>query len=800
MKESDKTKIGKSILYNSIGSFTYLFCQWIMTFIVVWLSGYETAGILSLAMSISTTFSVIATFNMRNYQSSDLKGKYSEKTYLITRTATIIVAIIVTIIYSLTKGFNLFQILCINVFMLYKVTEAIVDVLHGTLQKKWKFDIIGKSFFYRGLILIILFFIGLKLTNNLLIALLLITIFTYLFIIFYDIKKYKDEIINYGEYKKRNSMQLLLQCIPMVAYGLIFSYISLYPKVIVQDIFGAEQLGYYASVATPALIIQVAATFIYNPLISLFAEYLDNKEYKKFKLSTIKILTIIIFLGTIGLICGKYLGSWGLKLLFGNSILPYTYLFEGVIIVSTLTAIIWFLGMLLVVKRDYKVLIIGAVIPLLIAIIFSKKVILLCGLKGINIILIIVYILQIAIYLFDLLKIKKTKYVSNSIYYIRSTSIINDSRASKEILTLIKNGYNVNILGWDRDNRITNKKNITLNNYEIKSNFFKFESSYGESKKTIIGLILFQFWLLFNLIKDNKKYICIHACDFDCGFISNIASIIFDKKLVYDMYDYYTDSRPMPKNVEKIINKLENNIINNSDISIICGEWRKKQIVGTKPKKLIVIHNTPEINDFEKKHIIQSKSKKIKIVYVGILQEHRLIIEILNKIIENPMYEIHIGGFGKFEKEIEEKSKKYNNVFYYGSLKYNEVLSLEKECDILFATYNPDIKNHKYSAPNKIYEAMALSKPIIVCNNTGIDNIIRKNNIGLTIDYNAEDFLNKLNELCKSKNEFINMGKRANELYRKKYNWDEMEKKLIKEYNKLLKEGNNFDNSTNTNL
>lgn len=34
---------------------------------------------------------------------------------------------------------------------------------------------------------------------------------------------------------------------------------------------------------------------------------------------------------------------------------------------------------------------------------------------------------------------------------IRSTSIYNDSRATKEILSLSKHGYHVIVLGWNRD-------------------------------------------------------------------------------------------------------------------------------------------------------------------------------------------------------------------------------------------------------------------------------------------------------------------------------------------------------------
>ena len=372
--------------------------------------------------------------------------------------------------------------------------------------------------------------------------------------------------------------------------------------------------------------------------------------------------------------------------------------------------------------------------------------------------------------------------MNNSIYYIRSTSIINDSRASKEITSLINNNYNVVVIGWDRDKKIKDYNNVVINNNKIENKFFKFNAGYGESKKNILGLLLFQIWLFFILLINHRKYTYIHACDFDCGFVSMIISKLFKKKLVYDMYDYYSDSRTMPKKIERIINNLENKVINHADVSIICGDWRKEQIKYANPKKIVVIHNTPDIRNIGNKKVIKSSSKKIKIGYVGILQDHRLLIEILEKVKNNEKYEFHIGGFGKHENYIKELAEKNKSIFFYGSLAYNDVLCLEQECDILFATYDPKIRNHKYSAPNKIYEAMALGKPIIVCKNTGIDKLVLDERIGVSVDYDADNFIETLNYLIKNKDSVEIMGLKAKKLYNKKYNWISMEKKLIEIY------------------
>ena len=379
------------------------------------------------------------------------------------------------------------------------------------------------------------------------------------------------------------------------------------------------------------------------------------------------------------------------------------------------------------------------------------------------------------------MKKKKKK----TVCYVRSTSIVNDSRASKEIISLINNGFDVLVLGWDRDNRISDYNNIYISNIKINAKFFKCKSNYGKSINTIKGLMLFQLWIYNELKNNNKNYDYIHACDFDCGYMSYKIAKKYNKKLIYDMYDYYVDSRDMPSFIKKIIEKKENKIINYADVSIICGEWRKEQIKMTNPNKLIIIHNTPDLQYKGSKKIIKSESKKIKIAYVGVFQDNRLLLEILEKIKANKDFEFHIGGFGIYEKQISDAAKNNDNIFYYGSLKYEQVLSLEADCDILFATYNPVINNHKYSAPNKVYEAMALGKPIIVCKNTGIDELVIKNNTGYAIDYNADEFIEILNKHKRDRKLLKKISNNAKKMYKEKYSWNLMEKKLISAYNEL---------------
>lgn len=362
---------------------------------------------------------------------------------------------------------------------------------------------------------------------------------------------------------------------------------------------------------------------------------------------------------------------------------------------------------------------------------------------------------------------------NKGIILLRSTSIKNDSRIQKEAKAFLESNEYVKVIGWDRKQEF--EKNEIFDGIDIE--FFRKKSVYGSGIKNLFNIFLFQISIFFKLYKYRKKYNKVFSCDLDTGITARVFSKLFKKNFIYDIYDYYVDCHKIPSKLKNIIEKQEIKNINSADVTIICTEERKKQIIKAKPKKLIVVHNSPELPNFDecKKYKLKGKNEKLKICYVGILQEDRLLIEILDVIKNNEKYELHIGGFGKYEQKIADYSKKYSNIFFYGSMNYYDVLRLEKECDILFATYNPKIENHKFSAPNKLYEAMALGKPIIVCKNTGIDKLVDKNKLGIVINYDSKEFLKAIKLLEKNKDY-----ESSKLLYNNKYSWNVMKEKLKK--------------------
>ncbi|MGN0798567.1 MAG: glycosyltransferase family 4 protein [Christensenellales bacterium] len=366
--------------------------------------------------------------------------------------------------------------------------------------------------------------------------------------------------------------------------------------------------------------------------------------------------------------------------------------------------------------------------------------------------------------------------MKSKVLIIRSTSIFKDSRTIKLINELLSLGYEVEILGWDRQGEYGD----SILEYQYGGNtakiyLFKRYCPYGAGLKNIFNFVRFRSWIK-KQVKGRKDDYIIHSCDFDTGDIAY--RVKKNKKFIYDIFDYYSESRNLPKFIRHFFAKRENSLINKSDAVVICSEQRKVQIAKSKPKKLFIIHNSPNIEDVKDIFQLKSNSKKIKVAYVGVLAENRLLKEIFDASKNYENIELHIGGLGVYKEYIQNLEKKQSNIYFYGSMNYQDVLALEKKCDVLFATYNPKIANHKYSAPNKFYEAGALSKPIIVCEGTGIDEPVKEYNTGLVVKYNADEFYSAVNYLSKNQAIMKKLGNQGHKAYIDYFSWDEMKKRI----------------------
>ena len=345
------------------------------------------------------------------------------------------------------------------------------------------------------------------------------------------------------------------------------------------------------------------------------------------------------------------------------------------------------------------------------------------------------------------------------IVLLRSTDGNPDSRFEKYVDFLESMQEQYITMCWDRKGvKETSDSHL----------YYKKGSEYGKRYGNISGLLGFNKFLFINLWKLRKKYKIIHACDFDTILPATIMHLICGKRIIYDIFDWYVDSRNINGIFKYIIYLLEWINIKCSNAVIVCEPERKKQIKFV-PKITWVLPNIPNFSFQLPKH---KPNKNLTIGYVGILGEGRCIEHAIRYAKEHPELYLKIAGFGPLESEL--KNLENNpNITYFGSVQYTKALEILNSVDVVLACYskwNSDgtpNRNNILAAPNKYYEGLYLAHPIITTMGTIVGDKTTEFETGYAIEETYEDFCNVINEITTEKN--IKYSENADRLWNEKY-------------------------------
>ena len=399
--------IKQNMFWNSLGSLTYLICQWLVTVLVARLStaGYDSAGALSIAMSVSNIYASIAIYKMRAYQVSDIKGQYSQGEYVGFRLQTILLGAIVCAIYTMfTCRPEVF--LTVGLYIIFRTGDVLINVYHGVDQMSYRMDICGKSMMIRGILFLVSFTVIFSSTNNLNLALLGMIASTYP-ILFCDIKAASNFADVRPQFCKATSRKLLVECFPAVLGASFFLATTSLSRQLLGYIDGQNMLGIYASVCTPVVIIQAVADYIYTPLLGVFADSFLHKDDRRFRSYLFKVVLGIMLFGLACLAGFALLGPIFLSIVFNQEIASYSFLLYPACICVMCTAMTTFMNELLITLRQMKFISFANGLGLVLSVFMTLPLIKLFGMNGVSYSISISYLVSTSLMLSKTLSIIK---------------------------------------------------------------------------------------------------------------------------------------------------------------------------------------------------------------------------------------------------------------------------------------------------------------------------------------------------------------------------------------------------------
>ena len=327
----------KQALYNTVGNLVYMIALWLISVLTVRLSGFDDAGVFSIAMSVGNIFYFIAMYGMRSFQASDTLYQYKPADYFTVRWITVGAALVVLAGYLMISGYSLYISLAILLYTLFKCLEASSDVYFGELQRVGHLEACGISMSVKGILCIPVYCFVLWFTKNVAFALFGMILVSAIFLVidYFSYKKWRDP-----EQKSENkaAYALLKAGFPMLLTTVFPIIVTAMPRLALEKYCGTEILGIYSSISTPTVLITTLVPNILTPFMTYYGLCYHEKKYRKL----LKMLGISLIctaaLGAVACLCAHLLGDFVMGLIFGKEILPHLYLFIPLILATIVYA------------------------------------------------------------------------------------------------------------------------------------------------------------------------------------------------------------------------------------------------------------------------------------------------------------------------------------------------------------------------------------------------------------------------------------------------------------------------------
>ena len=379
-----------------------------------------------------------------------------------------------------------------------------------------------------------------------------------------------------------------------------------------------------------------------------------------------------------------------------------------------------------------------------------------------------------------------------NILHLSQTDIKSDSRILKEMQSILECTTDSNIYGIGVKMNESTEKVKELSGLKIDSITLK--SRQLDKLPTVIihilSVIEIVFKMFFKALKIKPRVI--HCHDTPVLPLGIMIKIFTNAKLIYDAHELESDrngisklSGRLTKFIEKLLWRFVDALI---VVSPSIDKWYIENI-GDKYSEVIL--NSPVLEKdvfsadpkYLRRHFSISGDSKI-FLYIGILGQGRgidLITEVFKKF--DLKSSLVFLGYGELSNELKKLSEVHQNIYVHDAVSHNKVVSIARSADVgLCLIQNVSLSDY-YCLPNKLFEYAFSEIPILASNFPDISEVVNKYNLGICSELNEKSVYTAIKKF-EEMNELPKID--ANDLY--ELSWGAQEKKLIKLYEKLIKE------------
>ena len=368
-----------------------------------------------------------------------------------------------------------------------------------------------------------------------------------------------------------------------------------------------------------------------------------------------------------------------------------------------------------------------------------------------------------------------------------------DRRVYAEATSLLKAGYEVTVIAWDRERQNPSRQNLDgIEVVRLRTRLLPKQYRFGYFLLVEFNLLLWQrqAYRQALILNREKRFAFIHCHDFDTLAIGTRLKRKLGLPLVYDAHEVYgyTMTRIFPHRIANIFLWLEKRLIRRVDKIINVCEPQKKYFERITDKPISLIMNCKPLQSLE--YQPPDNQGDFTLLYIGGLHQGRAVLMLVQAVRGLPGVQCIIRGTGRphYVQALKEECSRTSNVTFSGRVPFEEVIPMTKKSDVSFCMLNPADPNSVIGMPNKLYEAMVCGRPLICTKGTYSGEVTEQEEAGLVVEYSEQALREAIIKLRDNLELRERLGRNALKAAIDKYNWQKQEEKLIELYKSLQNE------------
>jgi len=368
-----------------------------------------------------------------------------------------------------------------------------------------------------------------------------------------------------------------------------------------------------------------------------------------------------------------------------------------------------------------------------------------------------------------------------------------DPRVRQEALALIAMGCRARLLAWDRD--LKSPAFECLEGVEVERVYLPSRHGRGSTQ------LFFYAWLYLKMLWRAWRipFDAVHCHDLDTVPLGFVVGKLKHKPIIYDAHESFTDM--LEGSVHPLLKRsllhLENFFLRRIDLLITVGEKLRRYFSDRGASRTAVVGNWKRPEDYsigpdqrlQLRRRLGIPDDAFTVVFITNLLKDRKIEELLQAVDETPDVYLLIGGKGVLEEMVRARAAKNPRVIYVGFVPAQQVPAYTCAADVIYYGFDPTNPNARFSAPNKLFEALAAAMPLITGDFGEIGEVVRRGSCGIILPAYSPAAIRASLEALMDRDLRNKYARNAALLGQKEMNGNRCQDILYREYSALLRTG-----------